>query len=210
MKKSVYITVPNSDGWLHKNVHFAIIKMLQDDRYKLRHDCPSHKPYVQNLHKCMWDFINGGEDYWLTIDTDNPPTNNPLDLVEFDCDIIGCPTPVWHNAVKGDRPWYFNALDKKKDGYKPHMECDGLQEVDAVGSGCLLISRRVLMALKDQKPFFRKWNEDGTVEMSGDYSFCEKAKQAGFKIWTHYNYICQHFNELELGEVIRAFQNVVM
>ncbi len=210
MKKSVYITVPNSDGWIHKHVHFAIIKILSDNRYKLRHDCPSHKPYVQNLHKCMWDFLNGGEDYWLTIDTDNPPMNNPLDLVEFDCDIIGCPTPVWHNVVKGDRPWYFNALDKKDDGYVPHTNCKGLQEVDAVGSGCLLISRRVIIALKDKQPFSRKWNKQGLVDMSGDYSFCEKAKQAGFKIWTHYDYPCMHFNELELGEVIRAFQNVVM
>lgn len=210
MKKSVYITVPNDDGWIHKHIHFAIIKMLQDGRYRLRHDCPSHKPYVNNLHKCMWDFINGGEDYWLTIDTDNPPTNNPLDLIEFDCDVIGCPTPVWHNSVKGDRPWYFNALDRTKDGYIPHIKCEGLQEVDAVGSGCFLISRRVIMALKDNKPFFRQWNKDGTVDMSGDYSFCEKAKKAGFRIWTHYDYSCMHFNEVELGEVIRAFQDMVM
>ncbi len=210
MKKSVYITIPNSDGWIHKHVHFAIIKMLQDDRYRLRHDCPSHKPYVQNLHKCMWDFLNGGEDYWLTIDTDNPPTNNPLDLVEFDCDVIGCPTPIWRNLVKGDRPWCFNALDKAGDSYVPHTNCSGLQEVDVVGSGCILISRRVIMALKDNKPFFRQWNENGTVEKSGDYSFCEKAKQAGFRIWTHYDYSCMHFNELELGEVIRAFQDMVM
>ena len=180
-----------------------------DDRYKIRHDCPSHKPYVNNLHKCMWDFLDGGEDYWLSIDTDNPPTNNPLDLIEFDCDVIGCPTPVWNNAVKGDRPWYFNALDKKEDGYTPHIKCEGLQEVDAIGSGCILMSRRVIMALKDKKPFFRKWNRDGTVEMSGDYSFCEKVKKSNFKIWAHFDYLCMHFNEVELGEVIRAFGDMV-
>lgn len=210
VKKSVYITVPNGEGWLHKHTHFAICKMLQDTRHQIRHDCPTHSPYVQNLHKCMWDFLNGREDFWLSIDTDNPPMNNPLDLVNFDCDLIGLPTPVWHNTVPGDQPWYFNALDwdKKEQAFRPHQPCSGLQEVDAVGSGCFLVSRRVIFKLKDQQPFMRIWNPDGTVEMSGDYSFCRKVKQNGFRIWTHYDYPCRHFNELDLTEMIQAIQGM--
>ena len=139
MKKiSVYMTVPNGSGWLHKHVHFALIKILQDQRYRIRHDCPTHSPYVDNLHACMNDFLKGGEDFWLTMDDDNPPTKNPLDLIELDCDIIGMPTPVWHSAVKGDRPYYFNALDAEDGGWKPHeFITSGIEEVDAVGSGCM-------------------------------------------------------------------------
>lgn len=208
MTPRIYVTVPNSDGWLHKNVHFAICRILADGRYKIRHDCPTHKPYVNNLHYCMLDFLNSGEDYWLSMDTDNPPMNNPLDLVEYDCDLMGLPTPVWHNSVPGDRPWYFNALDIKDNGYKPHEPCKGLQEVDAIGSGCFLVAKRVLVALKDQQPFMRVWNPNGTVELSGDYSFCRKVKQAGFQIWTHYDYPCHHFNELDLIEMIQATQGM--
>jgi hypothetical protein len=207
-KQSVYVTVPNGNGWLHKLVHFAIIKILSDGRYSIRHDCPTHSPYVNNLHHCMNDFLNSGENYWLSMDTDNPPTNNPLDLVEMDLDLIGFPTPVWHNSVPGDRPWYFNALDVKGDGYIPHEPCKGLQEVDAIGSGCFLVSRRVILELKDQQPFMRTWNRNGTVEVGGDYSFCRKVKAAGFHIWTHYDYICHHFNEVSLLEVIGAFNGV--
>ncbi len=203
---SVYFTIPNT-GWIHKHAHFAACKILADKRYRVRHDCPTHSPYVNNLHHCMNDFLENGEEYWLTFDADNPPTNNPLDLVEFDCDVISCPTPVWHNAVKGDRPYYFNALKIKDDGYTPNTECTGLQEVDAVGSGCLLIARRVMLKLRDQQPFARIWNKNGTVEVGGDYSFCRKAKKAGFRIWAHYDYPCMHFNELELTEVIRSMQN---
>ncbi len=208
MKTSVYITVPNGKGWLHKGVHFAILRMLMDGRYILRHDCPTNSPYVHNLHKCMHDFLNGGEDFWFSMDDDNPPTNNPLDLVEYDLDVVGFPTPVWHNEVVGDRPWYFNALDSKLDGYVPHEPCDGLQEVDAIGSGCFMVSRRVMLAVKDQQPFMRQWGGDGLVELGGDYSFCKKVKKLGFKVWAHYDYICQHFNELEIGETIRAFQAI--
>lgn len=205
---SVYITIPNEKGWVHKHSMFAVIKMLQDKRYRVRFDAPTHQPYVNNLHMCKNDFLENGEDYWLTFDADNPPTQNPLDLIEFDCDIMGLPTPVWHNAVKGDRPYYYNALDIKDDGYTPHTECTGLQEVDAVGSGCLLIARRVILKLRDQQPFARIWKKDGTVEVGGDYSFCRKAKKAGFKIWTHYDYLCHHFNELDLLEVINSFNQI--
>ena len=207
---SVYITVPNGSGYLHKHVHFAVCRMLADRRYTIRHDCPTWSPYVNNLHHCIKDFLKGGEDYWLSIDTDNPPINNPLDLIEYDCDVIGCPTPVWHNKVKGDRPYYFNALiwDEKEQAYRPHENMNGLQEVDAIGSGCMLIARRVILKLKDQQPFMRRWNQDGTVEVGGDYSFCQKAKKAGFKIWAHFDYPCHHFNEVSLIEVIEAFNNM--
>jgi hypothetical protein len=205
---SVYVTVPNGGGWLHKHVHFVICRILSDGRYRIRHDCPTHSPYINNLHHCMNDFLNGGEDYWLSMDDDNPPINNPLDLVEFDCDLIGLPTPVWHNSVPGDQPWYFNALDAVDNAYKPHQPCTGLQEVDAIGSGCFLVSRRVMFELRNQQPFMRTWNQDGTVEVGGDYSFCRKVKAANFRIWTHYDYPCRHFNEMELAEIIQAVQGM--
>lgn len=207
-KLCVYVTVPNGNGWLHKLTHFAICQILADQRYSIRHDCPTHSPYINNLHHCMNDFLTHNDNYWLSIDTDNPPTRNPLDLIELDCDLIGLPTPVWHNTVIGDRPWYFNAVDIKGNGYTPHEPYNGLQQVDAVGSGCFLVSRRVILKLKDQQPFMRTWNRDGTVEVSGDYSFCRKVKQAGFRVWTHYDYPCHHFNELNLLEVIKAFQGM--
>jgi hypothetical protein len=204
----IYVTVPNGSGWLHKHVHFAICRMLVDRRYQIRHDCPTHSPYVNNLHHCMHDFLKGGEDYWLSIDTDNPPKNNPLDLVEYDCDLVGFPTPIWHNTVPGDQPWYWNALDEIGDAFKPHQPCEGLQQVDAIGSGCFLVSRRVIFKLKNQQPFMRVWNKDGLVEVGGDYSFCRKVRQEGFKIWTHYDYPCRHFNEIDIMEIIQAVQGM--
>ena len=208
--KSVYLTVPNGSGWMHKSVHFAVCRILSDGRFKVRHDCPTHTPYVQNLHKCMHDFINRGEDFWLSMDADNPPRNNPLDLVELDLDVVGLPTPVWHcdTAKSSDAPFYWNALDRLENGWIPHQPCVGLQEVDAIGSGCFLVSRRVMLALKDQQPFMRRWGKDGLVQVGGDYSFCEKVKAAGFKVWAHYGYPCRHFVEIELTEAIEAFRSM--
>jgi len=203
--KSIYLTVPNADGWVHKLVHFAIIRMMQDQRFIIRHDAPTHQPYEQNLHKCLWDFLNGGEQYWISIDSDNPPVRNPLDLIELDCDIIGLPTPVWYNAVPGDQPYYFNALKwvEDKQGYQPIIG-EGLTEVDAVGSGCFIIARRVIEALKDEQPFVRQWGQDGLVQLGCDFSFCKKAKEKGFRVFTHFDFICHHINDINLLEVIQA------
>ena len=158
----------------------------------------------------MNDFLNGGEDYWLSIDDDNPPTRNPLDLVNLDLDLVGLPTPVWHNSAAGDCPYYFNALDEVGDGWKPHKACEGLQEVDAIGSGCFLVARRVILAIYDQQPFMRQWRNDGRVSVGCDYSFCQKVKRSGFKIHAHYDYPCEHFVELPLIEVIKAFRSEVV
>lgn len=202
---SVYVTCPNGSGNIHKLVHFALCRILGDGRHQVRHDCPTHTPYVNNLHHCMNDFLNGGEDFWLSMDDDNPPQRNPLDLVDLDLDLVGLPTPVWHSAVMGDRPWYFNAMDRVPDGFKPHEPCDGLQEVDAIGSGCFLVSRRVIRALQFAHPFARQWNPDGTVAIGGDFSFCDKVKHAGYRVWSHFDYPCEHMQTLPLLEVIRSF-----
>jgi hypothetical protein len=157
----------------------------------------------------MNDFLDiGGEDYWLSFDDDNPPLANPLDLVGQDKDIIGFPTPVWHSQVPGDRPWYYNALMEVEDGFKPVTSLDGWQEVDAVGTGCFLIARRVMLTMRYEQPFMREWGRDGRVTCGCDYAFCKRARAHGFKIWVHGDYTCDHFNELPLKEVAVRFHQM--
>lgn len=149
--------------------------------------------------------------FWLSIDADNPPTRNPLDLIELDKDIIGLPTPVWHytGEIPGERPIYFNAYRNAvgEDGYKEWLPQDGLQRVDAIGTGCFIVARRVFENPEMRKaPFARKCNEDGTVDRGNDISFCERATAQGFEIWAHFDYPCMHFQELNLLEVIEAFR----
>ena len=53
--------------------------------------------------------------------------------------------------------------------------------------------------------FTRKLNSDGTVDKGNDISFCERARENGFEIYTHYNYMCDHFSELSLREMNRHY-----
>lgn len=209
----VLISIPNMH-WIHKTVVHKAMYLLQDDRYKINLIMPSYKPYVNNLHHIVQDFVNGNYDFWLNIDADNPPANNPLDLVKLDKDIIGLPTPIWHftNSKKGERPVYLNAYDydSSVDSYLEHQPQAGLQEVDAVGTGCILISKRVFQNKEMLKaPFARKWDENGTVNKGNDISFCERARNKGFKIFAHFNYICDHLSELSLLETHRAYTEMI-
>ncbi len=204
--------MPNT-GYVHKLVSLTTNKLLVDGRHMINIIYPTHNPYENNLHHILNDFMNGDYDFWLNIDSDNPPMNNPLDLVDHDLDIVGFPTPVWHftNKIKGERPMYENAYKYVPDegAWTEWPDKNGLQRVDAVGTGCVLYNKRVFQNPEMRKaPFQRTYHVDGTVEKGNDLAFCERATAQGFLIFAHYDYRCQHFNELELHEVARAFQQI--
>jgi len=205
----ILISVPNI-GYIHKQVVFVLLKLKMESRYPFQIILPTHSPYENNLHHIVKDFMEGDYTHWLNIDSDNPPINNPLDLVELDKDIIGLPTPVVHfdRDKLGEQPVYWNAYDyvPEKDAYKPHELKEGLQKVDAVGTGCVLYSRRVFENQQmRQAPFLRKTLPDGRVDKGNDISFCERAREQGFEIYAHYDYPCMHFNEVEVNEMVEQF-----
>lgn len=214
--KKVLVSVPVGPQfpYIHKWVSRQVLKMfLNNHGHRLHYIDPVHNPYENNLNHIVKDFINNDFDFWLNIDNDNPPIKNPLELLDYNRDIIGLPTPVWHfKNLPKERPIYWNGYDyiPEKGAYKEHEPKQGLQKVDAIGTGCFLIAKRVFLHPEMQKgAFLRTYNEDGTVERGNDISFCEKARKYGFEIYCHYDYPCMHFCELELGEVIKAIQNLI-
>jgi len=201
-KKKVLITVCN-EGKMRVELSNVLTTMTHDRRHDIKIIYPNLRPYENNLNTAVKEkFLSNDYDYMLIIDNDNPPINNPLDLVELDKDIIGLPTPQWNESDK-NFPIYFVAMERVPEGYKEFKNKKGLQEVDAVGSGCVLIARRVLEKVK--APFLREWDEDGRMNYGGDFTFCKKAKEQGFKIYTHYDYPCSHFKELNLLDILKYF-----
>lgn len=169
---------------------------------------PTHTPIENNRNLIVRDFLRGEFSHLLMFDADNPPSRNPLELIELDKDVMILPTPQWHltaeDGALGKFPIYWNCMDEdlEGDGWKEHSPQSGLQEIDAGGSGCMLIARRVLEQIK--RPFERTWDEDGVCVYGSDFWFCKKAKDHGFTIWTHYAYPCLHFKEVEMGEVYQS------
>lgn len=65
---------------------------------------------------------------------------------------------------------------------------EDLIECDAVGCGCLLVHRSVFEAIKP--PYF-VLNSGGRAS-GEDFSFCRKAKRAGFRIYADPGVLCGH------------------
>jgi len=206
-KPRVLLSLPHT-GTTHVANSAAVENMmLTDQRVQLHVARSSARPVESNYNTIVRNFLAGDWDYWINLDDDQAPIKNPIDLVFLDKDVIGLPTPTTGPVKSGSyQPLNFNVYDWDATGesFVPHQVAAGneaLQEVDAVGSGCWVVARRVLEAV--EKPLSSVWDEHGVRILGGDLSFCVKAKKAGFKIYAHYEYPCRHFKTVDLYEVMR-------
>jgi hypothetical protein len=75
--------------------------------------------------------------------------------------------------------------------------CKGLQEVDGVGAGCLLIKREVLEAMSE--PYFHYWSDRMNDMTTEDIYFCEKARELGYPILLDFDVQCRHITTVPVG-----------
>jgi len=68
---------------------------------------------------------------------------------------------------------------------------DSLIEIDACGAGCLLIKAEVFKRLKLPYFWYIPKSED-KPRKGEDFYFCEKAREAGFKIFCDTSILCKH------------------
>jgi hypothetical protein len=215
-KTRLLVSIPTT-GSIHKLVAQAALRIALEEsgRDVVTGDIimPTHVPFENNLHHIVQDVLKRDYDFWLSFDADNPPMRSPVPLVLENKDVVGCATPVWHFVGKeGERPMYWNGYKAvpEEGAYTEWPTKQGLQRVDAIGTGCFMIARRVLEHPSMQKGCFsRTLYPDGTVEKGNDLAFCERAQAAGFDIWCSYDHPCHHFNELDLVEVSRAIVTLV-
>lgn len=183
-----------TDENIHHKVVGVLLNLVMDKRFEITPYTSAMRGIGEHRNQIVKDFLDTDCDYLLMVDSDNPPPMNVLDLVELDKDVIGLPTPInmeWQQGIPDVRWNVFgdDDLPVKETG-------EGLQEVNMVGSGVILIARRVLEKVKH--PFTEIRNEDGLRIVGTDAAFCKRAKNAGFKIWTNWDYTCRHFKCVDL------------
>lgn len=142
--------------------------------------------------------LKQGFDYLFMVDDDNPIPPETLELmIADDKDIVIAPILSRNPVADGSYPmcaFYSEERDIKGKPlrmYHPIKEFKDegpLHKIDAGGTGCMLIKRKVLekMFVKYQDHFF----EFGDITINGqrrtmseDAEFCERAVDLGFEIW---------------------------
>ncbi len=196
-KLKVQISVLNQ-GMIRTELSNLLLKIfLTNQDYEIYIEYPNLKPIQNNRNDIVKRFLKTDRDFLLMIDSDIVPNKNPLELIQYNKDIIGLLCPTWKN---NEIVWL--AMDKINDGWKMSAKLNnkGLVKIDAIGTGAILIKRKVLEVVKT--PFSILWNKDGTMDTGLDFAFCDKAVKLGYKIYFHSDYYCSHymyFNYLNLA-----------
>ena len=196
----LYIAILNR-GWLRREITSSLMPKIKKTKGIIATlENPSktwHHPISSNRNKIVKRFLATDNDYLLMIDDDVVPLCNPAYFAFADKDVIGFPAKV----RQADRQlnWVAYVRDPNRHDYAPvdlsKVDQDvELLRVDAVGTGCILIHRRVLENMK--APFHIHFDEDGILTIGTDFAFCERATEAGFEIFTTPKRVCEHFKEL--------------
>lgn len=131
--------------------------------------------------------LEGKKKYILFVDSDTiPEIDAPQKLLKANKDVVG---GIYNLVVDGGIHGEIKI--------KPSADVVGydLQKVERIATGILLIKRDVFNKIKE--PWFEfVWDEKHTKYIGEDYSFCDKAKQAGIEIWCDPTVIAKHSKTL--------------
>ena len=196
-RKGIYIAVLNQ-GDIRAELAYVLTEFTHQGKYDLMISYPGDKPISHNRNKIVQDFLQRKNfDYLLMLDDDNVPPTNLLNLADFDKDIICGLSFGWQKNMV-----IPSVFKRRPDGLYTVREFkgdEGLIEVDAAGSGQMMIARRVLEKMR--YPFRNEYDRDGIKKLGLDINFCQRAKEMGFRVYVHLDYICDHWVTFNLKEV---------
>lgn len=140
-------------------------------------------------------FLESGCDHLLMVDADM--TINADDIFRLLAFNNTRPVVAGIGCARKKEKVYFSMLDSDEDG-NILMDSMGLVKAKRVGTGFIMIHRKVFETLKAEHPeweYFDHNHNDKMVAffdfhldqeegyMGEDFVFCERARQAGFSIW---------------------------
>lgn len=198
---TVQLVVPNT-GTVDTRLMVWLMQLMHDGRHELHYAFPMYAPIASARNRIVREFLESPAefDYLLMIDSDVVPESNPLDLVDKDLDIVGQICPIWKGNLAPGREVMWNLVPLEGS----MLLGEGLARVAAIGTGCVLIARRVLEHTEMRAPFREEYDEDGVIAQGEDVSFCHRAREAGFEVWADLGARCSHNRTVDLRQVGNA------
>jgi len=206
-KPKIFIAIPHT-GQIRSGLFPLLLEWFRKGEYQISLHLSKDRPTSSNRNRIVREFLNDKDhyDYLLMIDSDIVPPSNVLNLVDYKKDIIGAlyfinyeniVPMVYKKLSMGESEWW-----KSKNKYRvilpSELANDKLIECDALGMGCIMIARKVLEHPKMKAPFKEYFDDDGVLLIGEDVAFCKRIQDLGFKIYCHSDYICSHYNEMDL------------
>jgi len=149
-----------------------------------------------NRERTMADAVKCHADYLIFVDTDMAFTGEAfeklLDHLEAGCAVVG--------ANYYQRRFPPRTVTRMLDGDEiPPHERTELFEVAGLGCGLMGIDMKIVPGLKRPWFFYEPFVEGETTPKSEDIWFCDRAREAGFKIWCDPTIEVKHIGAFAYG-----------
>lgn len=186
-----------------------MVPEAQERGYSLGFQAAASRPVCQNRNEICAAFLERGTDILMMVDADMMPQEPPWDLCDLMMagnghDIISYMSPAWKPKMPSPVFWVAAREDDQGRFVQDFdFNGQGVMPMDAVGSGVILIHRRVLEHPDMQAPFMDTWTPQGTREIGHDYQFCIRARKAGFGVYVAADHLAAHMREIELLDVAK-------
>lgn len=174
------------------------------------------RPVDVARNRAVEEFLQTDCEWLVQLDADTHPTRPdflqiiPL-MEQSGKKICTLPTPMWTDL--GVDGLQFNVGDLQPDGmYRAYsMMPHGWKEYSLLGGACLVAHRSVFE--KVGKPWFRCTKDsrqfikpESEREYGGganeDFYFSRKASDAGFRLWVHSDFVCEHHKRVPLLQIL--------
>ena len=202
-----------TQGTVRAEMMLTMVQWAQNGGWHMYLAATDTKPTTDNRNRICAGFLEMEQapDVLLMIDEDIFVRRCPVPLVhdmmapDSAYDVVGLMCPTWRPDRSASEPilWAAHNLDGETLVQNIDLNAQGLCEVDLVGSGAILIRRRVLEHPDMRAPFMDVFDADGLRKRGHDYEFCIRAKAAGFRVWLARDYVCGHSRQLEMLDVAR-------
>jgi len=215
----IFVAVPTRG-----DVGFNTIRRLQD----IRDANPSLPPVLYEAgrlsvasvrNEIVRKFLKTDCEILLMVDDDVVPHRDVLAMSQYvrhslivtpepRYDIVGAPYMLLRQPIAMvATPCVF--LRGPGGGYKfipKTFTLTGVVECDAMGTGCMMIARRVV---EDPRcmPFSLGVDPDGVMVMTEDMIFCLRAKEAGYTLAADYSRFADHWNSISLNAIHKGYHD---
>lgn len=200
-KKRVFIAIPNM-GTIVPELAINLVQWTHDPRYDIKLYMPKNvQPMDAARNFCVKEFLELDYDYLFWVDDDvYCPPETLHKLIQADRDIISA--APFCMKYEGDECYpYISAVKFNSDGRYEIYHGRGIEEVDAIGGGCILYKRKVYEAKELERPYEFTYHRDGTRSVTCDFMVHQKAHKAGFKTFVDFSLICSHVKEVDLKQL---------
>lgn len=200
--KSILIAVLNQ-GDIRPEMADLLMKLTRQNRYDVTISYPCRKPISNNRNMICKDFLDSDHDYLLMLDNDCIPTEDILKLADYDKDIIGA--VCFGFLLKRIIPFVMQRSGGKYSVKNIELN-GGVVECDAIGSGVMMIARRVLEDIPF--PFRNEYDPEGIKTRGLDFNFCTRAQDLGYKVWVDTDNLASHWTTMDLKTQWTTFNEI--